>query len=96
MGSARPYTFWQVTKTPLLVWVALCVLLAATCIIAYIPLGVANLPISLAIAAMKAALIGFFFMRLREDTPLNRLAAFIGPAWVLIMFILIGADYFTR
>ena len=36
------------------------------------------------------------FMRLREDNALNRLAASAGPIWIFIMFLLIGADYFTR
>ncbi|HEX4272239.1 MAG TPA: cytochrome C oxidase subunit IV family protein [Rhizomicrobium sp.] len=87
---------WHVIRTPLAVWLALCLLLAATCAIAYVPLGAANLPISLVIAATKAALVGGIFMRLRTDTPLNRLAACIGPTWIAIMFLLVFADYATR
>ena len=87
---------WHICRLPLLVWIGLCVLLAATCSLAYVPLGAANLPISLCIAAAKAALIGAVFMRLRDKNALNRLAASAGPVWLLIMFILIGADYFTR
>lgn len=94
--ASRKDTLWNVIRRPLATWIALCLLLAATCTIAYIPLGQANLPISLFIAAVKAALVGAIFMRLREETPLNRLASFIGPAWIFIMFLLIGADYFTR
>jgi hypothetical protein len=33
---------------------------------------------------------------LRDNSPLNRLAASAGPIWLFIMFLLIGADYFTR
>jgi cytochrome c oxidase subunit 4 len=87
---------WRVCRLPVLIWAALCVLLAATCALAYIPMGKGNLPVSLAIAAAKATLIGAVFMRLREANSLNRLAASAGPVWLFIMLLLIGADYFTR
>ncbi|HEX3809542.1 MAG TPA: cytochrome C oxidase subunit IV family protein [Rhizomicrobium sp.] len=81
---------------PVVVWVALCLLLAATCALAYVPMGNGNLPVSLCIAAIKVALVGLVFMRLFENNPLNRLAAAAGPIWVFVMFLLLGADYFTR
>jgi cytochrome c oxidase subunit IV len=87
---------WRACRLPLLIWAGLCVLLGVTCAVAYLPLGAANLPISLCIAATKAALIGVVFMRLREMSALHRLAASAGPIWVLILFLLIGTDYFTR
>jgi cytochrome c oxidase subunit 4 len=95
-STPRKASAWQVIKGPLAVWLGLCLLLSATCAIAYVPLGVANLPISLVIAGIKAALVGGIFMRLGSDTSLNRLAACIGPAWIAIMFLLIFADYATR
>jgi cytochrome c oxidase subunit 4 len=97
MAKARSEkSLWDITKGPLATWCALCALLTATCAIAFVPLGSGNLPISLLIAAAKASLVGLFFMRLRNDSPLNRLAACLGPVWILIMFLLLGADYFTR
>ena len=87
---------WRICRIPLLTWAALCALLAATCFLAYQPLGRGNLPVSLGIAALKAALIAAVFMRLRERNALNRLAASAGPIWLFIMFLLVGADYFTR
>lgn len=87
---------WRICRVPLLTWAALCALLAATCSLAYVPLGPGNFPVSLCIAALKTALIGAVFMQLREKHTLNRLAASAGPVWLFIMFLLIGADYFTR
>jgi cytochrome c oxidase subunit IV len=87
---------WRICRMPILIWTGLCVLLAATCAFAYVPLGPVNLPLSLCIAAVKAVLIGAVFMRLRERDALNRLAASAGPMWLFIMFLLVGADYFTR
>ncbi len=81
---------------PLLTWVTLCALLAATCTLAYVPLGAANLPISLCIAAVKASLVGAIFMRLFENNALNRLVAAAGPIWIFIMFLLMFSDYLSR
>jgi len=81
---------------PVLVWVALCALLATTCTLSYVPLGGFSLPVALCIAALKGALVGAIFMRLFENNALNRLAAAAGPIWVFVMFLLMGADYFTR
>jgi caa(3)-type oxidase subunit IV len=61
-----------------------------------LPLGNGNLPVSLCIAGMKAALVGAIFMRLREPNALIRLVACVGPIWIFIMFLLMGTDYFTR
>lgn len=81
---------------PLLTWIALCALLSATCALSFVPMGEGNLVVALLIAAAKAALVGGIFMRLSEDTALDRLAAAAGPIWLIIMFLLIGSDYFTR
>lgn len=88
--------FWQINRDLVIAWACLCALLATTCTLAYVPLGKGNLPLSLVIAAIKAALVGAIFMHLSEHNVLNRLAAFVGPIWVFIMFVLLGADYFTR
>jgi cytochrome c oxidase subunit IV len=96
MAKKRAAQGREIWMAPLLVWGALSALLAATCVFAYIPLGAFNLPLSLCIAAVKSALIGAVFMRLHDNNPLHRLAASVGPIWILIMFVLIGADYLTR
>ncbi|MGN6516791.1 MAG: cytochrome C oxidase subunit IV family protein [Rhizomicrobium sp.] len=91
--GARKREIWV---RPLLVWVALCVLLATTCTLSFVPLGRGALPVALTIAALKASLVGMVFMRLFENNALNRLAAAAGPIWVFVMFLLMGSDYFTR
>jgi len=60
-----------------------------------VPLGSANPFVSLAIAAVKAGLVGTVFMRLFGDNPLNRLAAAAGPIWIFVMFLLPFSDYAT-
>ena len=90
---ARKRELWV---RPVLTWIALCLLLALTCGLSYVPLGSGNLPVALLIAAIKASLVALVFMRLFEPNPLIRLAAAAGPLWIFIMFLFIGADYFTR
>ncbi len=92
----RSATLWRLSRGPLLVLVALGALLSATVALAYVPLGSANLGISLAIAAVKGSLVGLIFMRLNEANSLNRLAAMAGPIWVFVMFLLLYGDYLTR
>jgi cytochrome c oxidase subunit 4 len=81
---------------PLFTWGALCLLLLITATMAFVPLGRANLPVSLVIAAIKAGLVGWIFMRLSARKALNRLAASAGFIWIFVMFLLMGADYYTR
>ena len=89
-------TLWQVSRRPALVLTALGALLAATYALAHVPLGNANLAISLTIAALKATLVGLIFMRLAEPNALKRLAALAGPIWVFVLFLLLFGDYYTR
>ena len=80
-----------------LVWAALLVLLAATVGASFLPIGGSGrTAISLSIALAKAALIFWFYMHLREEGGLVRLAAAAGALWLLIMLALMSADYLTR
>ena len=87
---------WRVARGPVLVWGGLLVLLVTTFALAHLPLGRASLPVSLCIAALKAALVAASFMRLANGNSLNLMAACVGPAWLFTLFSLIGTDYLTR
>ncbi len=80
----------------LLAWGALLALLAATLGAAYLPLGPAQPVLAYGIATLKAALILWFFMEMRREDPLVRLAAAAGFVWVCILLVLTAADYLTR
>ena len=82
----------------LTVFAALAVLLAATVILARIPLaaGWMNVALALAIATAKAVLIALYFMHLRYTVPLVRLIAGVGIVWGVIGATLTMADYLTR
>lgn len=77
-------------------WFVLMVLLALTVGSAFIPMGVFNGIINMAIAAIKVIVVLLFFMKLRWSSPLLRLTAGAGVLWLIFMFALSGSDYFTR
>ena len=83
-GSSRLWFGWRF------------ILLAGTVASAYVPMGIFNTIVNLAIAALKVALIMLFFMKLRSSSPLLRLSALAGLFWLIFMFALTGSDYFTR
>ena len=77
-------------------WLALMVLLALTTGLAFVPLGTAQLGVSLAIAVTKALLVLLLFMELKASSGLVRVFAAAGFFWLLIMIGLTSADYLHR
>ena len=71
-------------KTLLTIFLALVGLTIFTVLTAQLDLGVLNVPLALAIAISKAALVVMFFMALKYDRPVNTLVFSIGIVFVLI------------
>ncbi len=80
----------------LLVWFSLMLLLGVTLGAAFLPLGEAKPWIAYGIAAAKAGLILWFFMDMRKEGGLLRLATGAALLWIVFMITLIAADYLTR
>lgn len=80
----------------ILVWGATLALLAATIAATVLPLGPVRPLVSYGIATAKAMLILWFFMELRREGGLARLATLAAFAWLMILFALITADYVSR
>lgn len=76
--------------------VALLALLALSAGSALLPLGVFNEVANLGIAVVKALLVLTIFMRLKTDSPLLRLVASAGFAWLALLIALSLADVLTR
>lgn len=83
-------------RAAVLTWLGLGLLLAATVVLAQVPMGRWNLVASLGIAAAKAALIMLVYMKLWRGRALNRLAAGVLVLWLAILFGLTFTDYVTR
>jgi cytochrome c oxidase subunit 4 len=79
-----------------IVYGTLLVLLFLTVVSSLLPLGEWNSLFSTTIAIAKAVLILFYFMKLRESSGSLRLFAFSAVLWILFLFGMTAADYFTR
>ncbi len=71
-------------------------LTVTTVITARIDLGALNVPLALAIAASKAALVVAVFMALRYDNRVNALVFFIGSIFVIVFLALTLSDTALR
>ncbi|ARP81970.1 hypothetical protein CAL12_14870 [Bordetella genomosp. 8] len=83
---------WRVAA----VWLALVLCVVLTVATAYIPLGPANMAINILIAAIKAILIGVFFMHLASPYAVPRMVCIVAVAMLVVMFALSGVDFYTR
>lgn len=89
-------SFGRTVRLLAITWAALIALMLASLGSAYLKLGAWNMVGGLVIAAIKAALVAWLFMRLRESGPLVRLVAGVGLGVWLILVVLSGVDYETR
>jgi len=78
-------------KTFLLVWAALLLLTATTVAVAQVNLGALNIWVALAIAALKSGLVIAFFMHMKYEQRMFKLALL---AALLILAIFIGFTFF--
>jgi len=77
-------------------WLALLALLALTFGLAHLHLGAGNLAAALAIAALKTAVIGWFFMGLRTASMLLRAVCITGLAALALLGGLSASDFVPR
>ncbi len=75
---------------------ALLALLVATVAVSFVPLGIANTYLAMAIAVCKLMLVVVVFMNLRRSSGTIRLAAAAGVLWLSFAMVCVLADYHTR
>jgi cytochrome c oxidase subunit 4 len=83
-------------RAHVLALLVLALLLAATVIVARVHLGALNAFAGLAIAALKAMVVLFFFMKLKASGAPVRFAAAFGFVWLAILIALTLGDFLTR
>lgn len=93
---SRPVSAGAIWRRVLPVWLGLMALLAASCALAYVPLGGSMAAVSFGLAATQAALVALLFMRLDRAPGLVRLTAACGLFWLAILFTLTLADVLSR
>lgn len=75
---------------------ALVALTIITALTAQIDIGAMNVPLALAIAGTKAALVVMFFMALKYDSPVNTLVFAMGGIFVLVFLVFTLFDTMFR
>ena len=83
-------------KRLILVWLALLALLGLTIGATFLPLGPVLPLVSYTIAALKTGLVFWFFMEMRSEGGLPRLASLVGFVWLAFLMIMIIADVASR
>jgi cytochrome c oxidase subunit IV len=78
------------------VFLTLLGLTVVTVAVSRVDLGPLNLLAAMTIAVLKAALVAWYFMHLRQATPLARLVAAAGVFWFAILLALTWSDYGSR
>jgi caa(3)-type oxidase subunit IV len=95
-GNAPAPRISAVMKGPGLTLLCLLAILAVNVAAAFVDFGGVQLAFNIFLAAASVVIIAFFFMRLKSEPALNRLAASAGFHWLILFFMLTFGDYFTR
>jgi cytochrome c oxidase subunit IV len=80
----------------IVIFLSLMVLTALTVFAATKDFGPGNTIIAVSIAALKATLVILFFMHVRYNDNIVRIAVFAGFLWLGIMIVLTLSDYIAR
>jgi len=83
-------------RTYVLVFLALITLTISTVAISKIELGEFNFIVAMTIAVIKGSLVVWFFMNVRQSSPLTRLFVVAGFFWMAILIVFTLSDYLSR
>jgi cytochrome c oxidase subunit IV len=83
-------------KTYYVVFAALIALLIATVAVTLVDLGALNIYVAMTIAVIKALLVILYFMHVKGGSRLTWVFAGMGFIWLIILFALTLADYYSR
>jgi cytochrome c oxidase subunit 4 len=84
------------TKSYFVVWVILLTCTVLTVWTGYMDLGKVNLPLALSIATLKASLVVWYFMHMREAAGTNRIVFVTSFVFLLVMIFGVFGDLWTR
>jgi len=87
---------WSALRPLLLTWAGLLALLALTIAVSFAPIGPVKPVANMAIAVVKAGLVLWVFMHLRERGGLLRIFALGAVAWLVILMAMAATDILTR
>ena len=84
------------TKAYFVVWVILLACTVLTVVTGYMDLGKVNLPLALTIATVKASLVVWYFMHMREAAGTNRIVFITSFVFMFVMIFGVFGDLWTR
>ena len=84
------------TKSYFVVWAILLTCTGLTVWTGYMDLGKINLPLALCIATLKASLVIWYFMHMREAAGTNRIVFVTSFLFMLVMMFGVFGDLWTR
>ena len=84
------------TRTYYSVFAALIALTLVTVAVSFLELGAWHTTVGVLIGAVKATLVGLFFMHLLHSSRMSWLAVLAGLFWLAILMGLTLSDYLTR
>jgi cytochrome c oxidase subunit IV len=84
------------TRTYYTVFAALIALTLVTVAVSFLELGAWHTTVGVLIGAVKASLVGLFFMHLLHASKASWLAVLAGLFWLVILMGLTLSDYLTR
>jgi cytochrome c oxidase subunit 4 len=84
------------TKSYFVVWAILLTCTVLTVWTGYKDLGSLNLPLALTIATIKASLVVWYFMHMREAAGTNRIVFVTSFVFLLVMIFGVFGDLWTR
>jgi cytochrome c oxidase subunit 4 len=87
---------WSELRPLILTWAALLALLVVTTGVSFAPIGPIKPVANMAIAMVKAGLIVWVFMHLRERGGLLRIFALGALAWLAVLMAMAATDILTR
>jgi cytochrome c oxidase subunit 4 len=80
----------------IIIFVSLMILTGLTVLASQKDFGPGNTIIAVAIAALKATLVILYFMHVRYNDNIVRIAVFAGFLWLGVMIVLTLSDYIAR
>ena len=99
MSNSRrtvPSPFARNARGLAVAWLALLVFMLLSLGSAYLHLGAGNAAAGLAIAALKATIVAWWFMHLRAESATLRTTALVALFMLAVLATLAGVDYSTR
>jgi len=84
------------TKSYFVVWIILLTCTVLTVWTGYMDLGKVNLPLALSIATLKASLVIWYFMHMRDAAGTNRIVFITSFVFMFVMIFGVFGDLWTR